>query len=74
MLSLAAAGLSDKEIGQQLRLSVGTVRTYWKRFYRSSGVHSRAAAVALWVESRQGGDPSTSWINPTASSLDDWSV
>jgi DNA-binding NarL/FixJ family response regulator len=74
ILALAATGLSDREIGQQLGLSTGTVRTHWKRFYETSGVHSRAAAVALWIERRQVGDPSTCWINPTGSSLHDWSV
>jgi DNA-binding CsgD family transcriptional regulator len=46
-----ALGLIDKEIASRLGVSVSTVRTHLQRLYREIGVHSRARAVATWLQS-----------------------
>ncbi len=53
ILTLAAAGLSDKEIAGHLNLSVCTIRTHLQRFYKDNDVHSRTRAVALWLTSNR---------------------
>jgi DNA-binding NarL/FixJ family response regulator len=47
---LVAGGFADKEIALRLGLSVATVRTHLQRLYRDIGAHSRALAVATWLE------------------------
>lgn len=49
MLGLAATSMTDKVIANRLELSVSTIRSYWQRFYRDNGVHSRTAAVVIWL-------------------------
>ncbi len=49
ILRLIAGDLSDKEIARTLRISVHTLRTHLGRVYHRHGVHSRAAAVAVWL-------------------------
>jgi LuxR family maltose regulon positive regulatory protein len=46
VLRLTAAGLSNREIGEQLFLAVGTVKKYTSTIYGKLGVHSRTQAVA----------------------------
>jgi PAS domain S-box-containing protein len=46
ILSLAAEGLTDKEIAQRLEIGVATVRTYWDRMRRKLGTINRAQSVA----------------------------
>lgn len=50
VVRLAAEGLTDKEIAERLRISNGTVGTYWKRAFERLGAHSRTQAVALLAE------------------------
>jgi LuxR family maltose regulon positive regulatory protein len=45
VLRLLAAGLSNREIGEQLFLAVGTVKKYTSTTYGKLGVHSRTQAV-----------------------------
>ena len=45
VLRLLAAGLSNREIAQQLYLSVNTVKTHIRSIYGKLGVHSRMQAV-----------------------------
>jgi DNA-binding NarL/FixJ family response regulator len=52
ILGLAARDVPDKQIAEQLHVSLCTVRTHWQRFYRTNGVHSRAGAVALYLRIR----------------------
>lgn len=52
VLELVAAGLSADEIGRELYLSTGTVKSILLRMYRRFGVSERAAAVAMAL--RQG--------------------
>jgi len=65
ILSLVAAGKSDREIADEMHLSRKTVETYLRRIYTKLGVRNRAAAVAIavgegwieppeWYRSRQG--------------------
>jgi DNA-binding CsgD family transcriptional regulator len=46
ILSLAAEGLTDKEIALRLDIGVATVRTYWDRMRRKLGTINRAQSVA----------------------------
>jgi LuxR family maltose regulon positive regulatory protein len=46
ILRLLAAGLSNREIGDQLFLAVGTVKKYTSIIYGKLGVHSRTQAAA----------------------------
>jgi two-component system nitrate/nitrite response regulator NarL len=47
VLSLVAAGLSAEQIGHELRVSPGTVKSSLLRVYKRFGVSERAAAVAV---------------------------
>ncbi|MET8795440.1 response regulator transcription factor [Nocardia sp. NPDC004568] len=46
VLTLVAAGLSNRAIGADLRLTEGTVKSHLARIYTKLGVESRTAAVA----------------------------
>lgn len=54
ILPLLCKGLSNAEIGFILGISEKTVRNHLTHLYRKLGVHSRAAAIALWHESEIG--------------------
>jgi len=45
VLRLAAEGLDQRQIGEQLFISYNTVKSHLKTAYRKLGVSSRAAAV-----------------------------
>jgi len=49
ILALVAEGMADKEIAVKLGVSARTVRTHLERLYQRYGLHSRSAAVALWL-------------------------
>ena len=51
VLGLIARGLSTKEVGERLSLTVETIRTYVKNIYEKMHVHSRAEAVAKYFKS-----------------------
>ena len=46
MLLLLASDLTQREVGQQLYLSLNTVKTHTRRLYRKLGASSREEAVA----------------------------
>lgn len=46
VLSLAAEGLTDKQIGQTLGISRDTVATYWRRLFAKLEASSRTEAIA----------------------------
>ncbi|MCW5558064.1 MAG: response regulator transcription factor [Verrucomicrobiae bacterium] len=50
ILGLMARGLVDKEIAQELRISVWTVHGHAKRIYEKLGVHSRTEAVVRYLQ------------------------
>jgi len=52
IVELIAIGCEDKEIAARLDISRRTVRTHLERLFGDLGVHSRAAAVAIWMSSR----------------------
>ena len=54
ILDLAATGMSNTRIAQQLFLSERTVKNYLNRAYPKIRVHSRAEAVALWLSPPHG--------------------
>jgi LuxR family maltose regulon positive regulatory protein len=47
IVRLMAAGLSNREIADELFLSVNTIKVYASRAYAKLGVHRRGEAVAL---------------------------
>lgn len=49
MLGLAAAGLADKNISNQLGVSYNTLNTYWKRIRQKLGDFSRSALTAAYA-------------------------
>lgn len=49
IVELIASGLSNKQIGLQLKISSHTVDTYLARVYQKYDVHSRTAIVAAWL-------------------------
>jgi len=53
IMSLVAAGLSDKAIAARLQVSPYTVRTHLQRLYAQHGLHNRAEAAATWMVGRQ---------------------
>lgn len=52
VLSLVAKGASNREISQQLHVSVATVKTHLIHIYNKLGVDSRTAAVTVALERR----------------------
>jgi DNA-binding CsgD family transcriptional regulator len=61
VLTLAAVGLSNKEIGHQLRLSAGTVGIHLHSIYQKLGVSNRTALVSAIARARvfEGDVPAT---------------
>jgi DNA-binding NarL/FixJ family response regulator len=49
IVELIALGFEDKEIAFRLGISRRTVRTHLERLFSDLEIHSRAAAVALWM-------------------------
>lgn len=60
VLGLLSSGLSNKEIADQMRLSIETVRSYLKTIYEKLHVHCRTEAVMRYAASRP--------VNPMANS------
>lgn len=52
ILSLVAAGLSDKEIASRLGVSPRTIQSHMDRLFLQHGFHKRTAAVAAWLRER----------------------
>src|SRR5208283_3184498 len=50
VLSLAAAGFLDKQIGPELGVSLNTLRTYWTRIRGKLGDGTRSALAVGYVE------------------------
>jgi DNA-binding NarL/FixJ family response regulator len=48
LLDGLAAGLAYKQIGEQMGVSIDTVRTYIRRIYEKLHVHSRTEAVVKY--------------------------
>jgi DNA-binding NarL/FixJ family response regulator len=49
VLRRLSEGLTYKEIGHELKISMNTVRTHLKQIYRKLGVRSGTAAVVKWM-------------------------
>lgn len=47
LIALLRAGYSNEQIGRDLGISVGTVKQYMNRMFKTFDVHSRGALVAL---------------------------
>jgi DNA-binding NarL/FixJ family response regulator len=55
VLGLLSRGLSNKEIADQMRLSIETVRSYLKTIYEKLHVHCRTEAVMRYTANRSPG-------------------
>jgi two-component system nitrate/nitrite response regulator NarL len=53
ILTLAAGGLSNRDVGRQLSLSEGTVKAHLHNIYKKLGVNSRTALVAIAYTHRE---------------------
>jgi DNA-binding CsgD family transcriptional regulator len=51
VLTLIAAGFTDKEIAVRLGVGQRTVRTHLERLYARHGLHNRAGALTAWLRS-----------------------
>ena len=49
ILTLAATGLTDKEIARRLGVTHRTVRTHFERLFERHELRGRAAAIAVWL-------------------------
>ncbi len=58
IVGLIVTGLSNREIGEELDLSVNSVKTYIRSAYRKMGVERRTQAV-LWGLAQGGNSPHT---------------
>jgi len=47
VLTLAAGGLSNRDVGRQLSLSEGTVKAHLHNIYKKLGINSRTALVVM---------------------------
>ena len=47
VIRAAAEGLKDKEIALRLECKLNTIKTYWRRIFKKTGCHSRAAVIAI---------------------------
>jgi DNA-binding NarL/FixJ family response regulator len=47
MIALAAQGKSSKEIGEELRLSTGTVKFHFSELYRDLGLYGQGSRFEL---------------------------
>jgi len=52
ILNLAANGMSDKEIANQLGITHRTVRTHFEKLFHDRGIRNRSQAIALWSARR----------------------
>lgn len=58
VLSLAAAGLLDKQIAAELDITLNTIRTYWTRIRSKMGEVPRSALAVVYAEARAPKTPS----------------
>ncbi len=64
VLGLLSRGLSNKEIADQMRLSIETVRSYLKTIYEKLHVHCRTEAVMRYAANWQSGSGDQASGNP----------
>ncbi len=49
VLSALAEGFAYKQIADELKMGMGTVRTHIRHLYKKLGVHSRTEAVVIFL-------------------------
>jgi DNA-binding CsgD family transcriptional regulator len=52
ILSLAANGLTDKQIADQLKISVRTVESHWRRMREETGIPNRSGLLGAMLQER----------------------
>jgi two-component system nitrate/nitrite response regulator NarL len=52
IVDLVSQGLSNREVGRQLRLSVGTVKVHLHNIYQKLAINNRTTLAALAVSYR----------------------
>jgi len=52
VMELIAQGCTDKEIASRLSVSPKTIATHVQRILTRQRLHTRASAVAIWLDSR----------------------
>ena len=57
---LVSSGLSNKEVGQQLNLSAGTIKVHLHNIYQKLGMNNRTTLTALAVSDRYNAHPAVS--------------
>ncbi|MFN2494375.1 MAG: response regulator transcription factor [Pseudonocardiaceae bacterium] len=68
IMRLVAEGLGDKQIATRLGVSIRTIRTHFERLFRRHNIHSRTAALSLWMRT---GGAATAVTNFTTPELHD---
>ncbi len=71
VLGMAAIGMVDKQIGEELGLSIHTLRTYWDRIRAKIGDLPRSALVATYVTDQMRGDGDGPFVQTEG---DGWSL
>jgi DNA-binding NarL/FixJ family response regulator len=54
VMALVADGLANREVGRRLGLSAKTVKNHLQSIYTKLDVHSRGAALAIWLGAERG--------------------
>jgi DNA-binding CsgD family transcriptional regulator len=72
ILELAARGRTDKEIAQEIGLSIHTVDYHWRHIRSRYGLSSRTAIVAQYLASSPATEESRVARNPDFQSLRSW--
>ncbi len=53
VIALTAAGIRGRELAARMSCSIHTVREYWQRVQRKTGIASRGAVVAKYSSRRR---------------------
>jgi len=57
VIKLVATGMSNRDIGARLGISVGTVKVHLHKIYQRCGVRNRTALTAWWkTRQHRGGE------------------
>ncbi len=63
IVGLIVTGMSNREIGDTLTLSINSVKTYIRSAYRKMGVERRTQAVLWGLARGMGGEPAAALVS-----------